>query len=100
MGLPDKSFKADAKIAAKVERDSNPFDQGVDHNEGQPIRKNVDGFGNQRSKFLTDCHREHRNSLKCIEENYDRREVCQPAFGMYLSLWLCFIHSMHFMIFL
>ncbi len=82
--LPDKSFKADSKIAAQVESKTNPFEEGTQHNEGQPIRRNNDEFGNQRSKFLTDCKKEHGNSLQCIEENYDRRELCQPFFGMSL----------------
>ena len=82
MALPDKSFKPDAKLGAQIEAQSNPIpvDQ---HNAGQPIRQNLDEAGNQRSKFLTACSQEHRNSLKCIEDNYTRRDLCQPFFEAY-----------------
>mmetsp|Transcript_5135 Transcript_5135/g.7841 ORF Transcript_5135/g.7841 Transcript_5135/m.7841 type:complete len:112 (-) Transcript_5135:141-476(-) len=82
MGLPDKSFKADANIAAKVEAESNPMDPNQ-HNEGQPIRQNLDLAGHQRSKFMTACAKEHRNSLQCIEDNYERKDLCQPFFDVY-----------------
>ena len=82
MGLPDKSFKADANIAAQVERQSNIGDPDQ-HNNGQPVRQNLDVTGHQRSKFITACAKEHKNSLECINENYERREVCQPFFDAY-----------------
>eukprot|EP00557_Chaetoceros_sp_GSL56_P011728 CAMPEP_0176480076 /NCGR_PEP_ID=MMETSP0200_2-20121128/2084_1 /TAXON_ID=947934 /ORGANISM="Chaetoceros sp., Strain GSL56" /LENGTH=113 /DNA_ID=CAMNT_0017876171 /DNA_START=16 /DNA_END=357 /DNA_ORIENTATION=- len=83
MGLPDRaSFQPDAELAAKIEAQSNPMDPNQ-HNEGQPIRQNLDSAGHQRSKFMTDCSKEHRNSLQCIEDNYDKRETCQPFFDAY-----------------
>ena len=82
--LPENkdNFKANAKLAAKIEADSNPGSDN-EHNAGQPIRQNLDETGHQRSKFLTDCAKEHRNSLACIEDNYERRELCQPFFEAY-----------------
>ena len=78
--LPDKDFKPDAKIAAQIEAKNSPDGQ---HNEGQPIRQNLDETGQQRSKFMTACAKEHRNSLACIEDNYERRDLCQPFFEAY-----------------
>jgi hypothetical protein len=54
-----------------------------EHNLGQPLRPNLDESGKQRSKFLTDCRQEHAASLKCIEDNYTNRDVCQPFFEAY-----------------
>jgi hypothetical protein len=53
------------------------------HNAGQPLRQNLDETGHQRSKFITACANEHRNSLQCIEDNYEDREQCQPFFDAY-----------------
>ena len=83
MGLPDKSFKADANIAAQIDAKNNPIENENQHNGGQPLRQNLDETGHQRSKFITACANEHRNSLQCIEENYERKEVCQPFFDAY-----------------
>lgn len=87
MGLlpTDKNFKANAEIAAKIEAKSNPAAELLNqHNEGQPIRKNIDErTGQQRSKFMTDCAKQHRESLACIEDNYETRDVCQPFFEAY-----------------
>ena len=82
MGLPDKTFKADANIAAEVEAQSNPMDPNS-HNDGQPLRENLDEAGHQRSKFTTACAQQHRNSLECISDNYERKELCQPFFDAY-----------------
>jgi len=75
------SPEEDAAIRAKIERDTNPApDQ---HNEGQPLRRQEDDRGEQRSKFFTDCKTQHAASLRCIEDNYENREVCQKFFDDY-----------------
>jgi hypothetical protein len=83
MGLlpKDKEFAPNAKIAAQIDAKNQPDGQ---HNEGQPIRENLDEkTGHQRSKFVTDCAEQHRASLACIEENYERKDLCQPFFEAY-----------------
>lgn len=82
----DPSFKPDAKIASQIDSKHNAFgDDASNHNLGQPINKNnIDGkTGNHKSKFTTNCQTEHANSLKCIEENYEDRSICQPFFEAY-----------------
>jgi CHCH domain len=71
-------------------RDKNSLDQDFNpspnqHNSGQPLRKQLNQFGKQHSKFQTDCAVEHRESLACIEENYDNKKVCQDFFDRYRS---------------
>uniref|UniRef100_A0A7S1ZEW9 CHCH domain-containing protein n=1 Tax=Trieres chinensis TaxID=1514140 RepID=A0A7S1ZEW9_TRICV len=66
---------------AKIERDANPAPDS--HNEGQPIRREEDERGLQRSKFFTDCSKQHSESLRCIEDNYEQKDVCQPFFDAY-----------------
>ena len=81
MGGIDKDFKPNAAIAAQIEK-KHALPEGQ-HNEGQPVISNMDKYGNQRSKLMTDCKKKHSESLKCIEENYERRELCQPFFDAY-----------------
>jgi hypothetical protein len=82
-GLPDsKTFQPSASIAAQVERNSQPIDD-TQHNSGQPLRSNTDSQGHQRSKFVTYCAEEHKNSLQCIENNYNQKQICQPFFDAY-----------------
>lgn len=36
------------------------------------------------SKLRTDCKKEHAQSLNCIQENYENKDVaCQPFFAAY-----------------
>jgi len=73
--------RVSSEDVAKIEREANP--EPSRHNQGQPIRPTLDAGGNQRTKFLTNCGAEHAASLHCIEENYERRGVCQPMFEAY-----------------
>ena len=72
---------SNSKSAAKVDQDANP--EPNRHNKGQPLRPTLDYEGKQRTKFLTGCGDQHADSLRCIEENYERRELCQPFFEAY-----------------
>ena len=80
-GNDDKEFKRDPAVAAKIDRDSNP--EPDQHNEGQPLRRQEDGRGQQRSQFYTGCQSQHRESLQCIEDNYENKQVCEPYFDAY-----------------
>jgi hypothetical protein len=35
------------------------------------------------SKLITDCKQQQSESLNCIQENYDQKNVCQPFFDRY-----------------
>jgi hypothetical protein len=35
------------------------------------------------SKQQTDCRQQQSESLSCIQENYDTKNVCQPFFDAY-----------------
>jgi len=86
MKAPDSSFQPDPSIAAAVESRHNAFaDDSSVHNSGQPLdAKSIDSrTGTQKSKFSTDCKVQHSNSLTCIENNYDNKQVCQPFFDAY-----------------
>jgi glutamine synthetase len=72
-----------SSINAKIEKDANP--EPDQHNAGQPIRPDLDEDGKQRTKFVTDCAQQHRESLSCIEDHYDQKAVCQPFFDNYIS---------------
>lgn len=82
----DPSFKPDAAVASQIDAKHNSFgDDSSAHNLGQPINENnIDAkTGHHKSKFTTHCQVQHSNSLKCIEENYDNRNVCEPFFDTY-----------------
>lgn len=86
MKAPDPSFKTNPSIAAAVDSRHNAFaDDSTVHNKGQPTdEKSIDRrTGNQKSKFTTDCKQQHSNSLACIEDNYENKNVCQPFFDAY-----------------
>mmetsp|Transcript_14028 Transcript_14028/g.21896 ORF Transcript_14028/g.21896 Transcript_14028/m.21896 type:complete len:121 (+) Transcript_14028:291-653(+) len=68
---------------AKIENDANP--EPDQHNHGQPLRVQIDERGQQQSKLKTDCTAQRAESLKCIEENYTNRGVCEPLFAVYRS---------------
>lgn len=71
----------EAAIRAKIHKDANP--EPDQHVYGQPLRPEIDDRGQQRSKHYTDCKKEHSASLRCIEENYEKRELCQKFFDDY-----------------
>ena len=70
-----------ATIRARIEHDANP--EPDQHNQGQPLVREEDERGQQRSQFYTDCSKEHSESLRCIEDNYEKKQVCQPFFDAY-----------------
>jgi|Transcript_3434 hypothetical protein len=71
------------QIRAKIYKDANP--EPDQHNGGQPLIRTTDKRGIQRSKFYTDCAKEHKESLACIEANYTNKELCQNFFDNYKS---------------
>mmetsp|Transcript_2119 Transcript_2119/g.1964 ORF Transcript_2119/g.1964 Transcript_2119/m.1964 type:complete len:81 (+) Transcript_2119:42-284(+) len=70
----EKPFEKNSQIAAQIELNANP--EPDQHNQGQPIRQQVNDRGQQMSKMFTDCRTQHRESLKCIEENYTNKCAC------------------------
>ena len=82
-GVSSSSPENDAATAAKIRQLQNPADSDDQHNFGQPLVPQIDASGKQRSKFLTDCKKEHKASLDCIMDNYEDRGVCQPFFDFY-----------------
>lgn len=69
----------------KIQRDVNER-SGLKHNYGQPKRPPHAGFdrpGQTTAKFLTNCAKEHGESLQCIERNYQDRTPCEPFFQAY-----------------
>ena len=82
----DPSFKADPTIASQIDSKHDEFaNDSSAHNSGQPIHKNnIDSTtGHHKSKFITDCQTQHKNSLNCIEEHYENKSVCEPFFEAY-----------------
>ena len=77
----DKPFQKNPEVAAKIERDANP--EPDQHNGGQPLRQQLNSRGDQQSKLVTGCSIQHRESLQCIEQNYENKAVCQPFFDAY-----------------
>lgn len=78
---PETTSETQQQAPTKVESQLNPEPER--HNAGQPLQANLDSHGKQRSKFLTNCKKEHAASLNCIHENYDDRAACQPFFDAY-----------------
>jgi hypothetical protein len=92
-------------INEKIYYDLNPERRGsssgssdgrVVHNYGQPNRPPYatnsisDGAtitttttNKAATAFLTNCAKEHRESLQCIERNYQNRSACQDFFEAY-----------------
>ena len=67
----------------KIERDLNGG-AGLKHNHGQPKRAPHAPQGTRTTaKFLTNCVKEHSDSLQCIERNYQNRAACDPFFQAY-----------------
>jgi hypothetical protein len=70
------------KVVSQVEAEINPDIPGR-HYEGQPFHRNEDSRGEQMTKFFTHCEPERSRSLKCIEDNYEKKNVCQTFFDDY-----------------
>jgi len=69
-------------VVSQVEAEINPDIPGH-HFEGQPAQKKEDSRGEQMTKFVTSCEMEHSRSLKCVVDNYEKKDVCQPFFDDY-----------------
>ena len=67
-------------IKEKIRNDLNPG-AGLTHNKGQP--KPAPYANGQHVKFLTNCKKQHRDSLDCIERNYQDRAACNDFFQAY-----------------
>eukprot|EP00535_Pseudo-nitzschia_heimii_P004903 CAMPEP_0197188532 /NCGR_PEP_ID=MMETSP1423-20130617/17963_1 /TAXON_ID=476441 /ORGANISM="Pseudo-nitzschia heimii, Strain UNC1101" /LENGTH=114 /DNA_ID=CAMNT_0042640387 /DNA_START=15 /DNA_END=356 /DNA_ORIENTATION=+ len=73
-------------IKEKIRNDSNPG-TGLTHNKGRPKEapyastENVQQ--NRAATFLTNCAKENRASLACIERNYQNRAACSDFFQAY-----------------
>lgn len=82
-----------SEINDKIQRDLNPGGAaavaagggGPSHNRGQPKAAPLskDGRPASTATFLTQCAREHSESLACIERNYQNRAACEPFFQAY-----------------
>lgn len=66
----------------KIHNDLNALSD-MKHNSGQPKKLPVTKAGEPVAKFLTKCAKEHGESLKCIEQNYQNRSACTPYFEAY-----------------
>jgi cytochrome c oxidase assembly protein subunit 23 len=94
--MGNASIKSDSRLVIKdtkkeTQKASSPVqnaspepvpEEGA-HNAGQPLQANLDPHGKQRSKFLTNCKKEHAASLQCINDNYDDRAKCEEFFIAY-----------------
>mmetsp|Transcript_18213 Transcript_18213/g.37327 ORF Transcript_18213/g.37327 Transcript_18213/m.37327 type:complete len:118 (+) Transcript_18213:118-471(+) len=74
-------------IKEKIRSDINPG-AGLTHNKGRPKQapyastKNDDPL-DRAATFLTNCSKENRASLSCIERNYQNRAACNEFFQAY-----------------
>lgn len=68
--------------AKKIHRDLNPG-KDLAHNQGQPKQAPYSREASKAARFLTNCEAEHKDSLQCIERNYDNRGACEPFFEAY-----------------
>jgi hypothetical protein len=74
-------------IKDKIRNDLNPG-AGLSHNKGRPKQApyastEKDDPRDQAATFLTNCARENRASLDCIERNYQNRAACNEFFQAY-----------------
>ena len=74
-------------IKEKIRNDLNPG-AGLTHNKGRPKQapyasNDKDDPRDMAATFLTNCSRENRDSLKCIERNYQNRAACNDFFQAY-----------------
>ena len=86
---PATSHDADRtseEVKQKIARDLKER-EGFKHNYGQakpPPHATADNYtGKAIGQFYTDCAKEHRESLQCIERNYQNRSACDPFFDAY-----------------
>lgn len=70
-------------VQQKSHASPEPVPEEGAHNAGQPLQANLDPHGKQRSKFFTNCKKEHAASLQCIHDHYDNRALCEPYFQAY-----------------
>lgn len=76
-------------IKDKINSDLNPGGETesseLSHNRGRPkaAPHSKDGRVASTATFLTDCAKEHAESLQCIERNYQNRSLCDPFFQAY-----------------
>jgi len=87
----DTSYEAMApaennnEAKARIHRDLNERAE-LTHNYGQPKRAPYapqEHQGHTTAKFLTNCSKEHMDSLQCIERHYQNRSACEPFFQAY-----------------
>ena len=75
-------------IKDKIRNDLNPG-AGLSHNKGRPNQapyapsENDDDPRDRAATFVTNCSRENRASLACIERNYQNRAACNDFFQAY-----------------
>lgn len=74
--------KEGEEIKEKIANDINPG-AGLKHNKGKPKKAPYAAQESTTARFLTNCAKEHKESLQCIEQNYTNRAVCQPFFDAY-----------------
>ncbi|KAL9179676.1 hypothetical protein ACHAXT_008966 [Thalassiosira profunda] len=80
-----------AAVAAEVERQSQPPPEDARHTYGQPTLpphhgpSSTTSIGKKgASKLVTDCRKQQRASLTCIEDNYaNKNEACAHLFEEY-----------------
>jgi hypothetical protein len=70
------------QIKDKIQSDLNPH-SGLTHNKGKPKKAPHAQKDGTAAHFLTNCSKEHRDSLQCIERNYQNRAACDPFFQAY-----------------
>ena len=76
------SKKEGEEVKEKIANDINPG-KGLKHNKGKPKKAPYATQESTTARFLTNCAAEHKESLQCIERNYNNRSVCQPFFDAY-----------------
>jgi cytochrome c oxidase assembly protein subunit 23 len=90
--IPDIDSTTGQTIKDKISRDLNPGGEetestsgGLSHNRGRPKAPphSKDGTVASTATFLTDCAKQHSESLQCIERNYQNRSACEPFFQAY-----------------
>merc|ERR1711957_627622 len=69
--------------ASSLQSSSITPDETHTHNTGQPLHRQEDSYGYQRSKLSGECDVQQRASLACIDKNYENKGVCQPFFESY-----------------
>lgn len=74
--------KEGEEVKEKISQDINPG-AGLKHNKGKPKKAPYAKQESTTARFLTNCASEHKESLQCIERNYNNRSVCQPFFDAY-----------------